>query len=58
MSDKNYNPTLDRLYLEWSRHTGAKTARELELERQLAELQAKHDALVELMRTVRMELEM
>ena len=28
--------TLDKLYLEWSNFTGAKTARELQLEAQLA----------------------
>lgn len=30
--------TLDKLYLEWSQFTGAKTARELKLEKQKQEL--------------------
>lgn len=40
MSDNKTTETLDKLYLEWSQFTYAKTRREIDLERQLQEARA------------------
>lgn len=45
MGDRPTTETLDRLYLEWSQFTGARTRREIELKRQLAEANETIEAL-------------
>ena len=40
MTDERETATLDKLYLEWSQFTTAKTARDLENEKRITELEA------------------